>query len=172
MAKSVLAGVVAVAIALAPFQAQAGERTFAVSDCRHVEIRPGRIMFACADGGYYVTSLEWQRWQLFRAAGQGLFHQNDCLPSCVEGTFHARRGRITLRRRMWCPDANRYVFRHATVVYDRPLLGQEGTSFRLFCPLEAARRPVSLRFVRGRRRTSSLAAPPDRGRSPGLRARR
>jgi hypothetical protein len=154
MAKSVLAGVVAATIALAPFQAQAGKRTFTVSDCRHVEIRPVRIMFACADGGYYVNSLEWQRWQLFRAAGRGLFHQNDCLPSCAEGTFHARRGRITLRRRMWCPDANRFVFRHATVVYDRPLLGQAGTSFRLFCPLY---RGAQFARARGRHSRSPLA---------------
>ena len=135
MARVVLVCALVGAFVLVPLQAQAGRRTPTVSDCFHLEIRPERIMFACADGGYYVTHLKWQRWHIFRATGQGLFRQNDCRPSCAEGTFHARRGRITLLRRVWCPDAHGYVFRRARVVYERPLLGQERTSFRLFCPL-------------------------------------
>ncbi len=130
-----VAGLVVAAIVLAAVPAQAGRQTFTVSDCRHVEIRPERIMFACADGDFYATHLEWQRWRPFRAFGQGLFHQNDCRPSCAEGTFHARRGRPALRRRLWCPKAHAYVFRRATVVYRQPLLGRVRSSFRLFCPI-------------------------------------
>jgi hypothetical protein len=133
--KVVVACVVVSVILVAPHHVQAGTRTFTVSDCHNLEIRPERIMFACADGGYYVTHLEWQRWRLLGATGRGLFHQNDCRPSCAGGTFHNRRGRITLRRRLWCPGIRAYVYRHATVVYDRPLLGQDRTTFRLFCPL-------------------------------------
>ena len=92
-------------------------------------------MFACADGGYFVTSLEWTGWHRFRATGRGLFHQNDCRPSCAEGTFHSRRGRITMSRRQWCAGVHRYVFRRARVVYVRPLLGRVRTNFRLSCPL-------------------------------------
>ena len=103
MARVVLVCALVGAFVLVPLQAQAGRRTPTVSDCFHLEIRPERIMFACADGGYYVTHLKWQRWHIFRATGQGLFRQNDCRPSCAGGTFHARRGRITLLRRVWCP---------------------------------------------------------------------
>jgi len=135
MRKAAMAWLVVSVIVLVPAPAQAARRTFAVSDCQHTEIRPDSIMFACADGGYYVTHLEWSIWHRFRARGRGLFHLNDCRPSCAGGTFHSRGGRITLRRRLWCPDERVYVFRHAIVVYDRPLLGRERTSFRLFCPL-------------------------------------
>jgi hypothetical protein len=135
MRKSVLATVVVSAVALGPVQVRAGEPTFTVFDCRHVGIRPDRIMFACADGGYYVTHLAWMGWHRFRATGRGLFHQNDCRPSCAGGTFHSRLGRITLRRRLWCPEVHRYVYRRAAVVYVRSLLGRIRTSFRLFCPL-------------------------------------
>jgi hypothetical protein len=135
MRKVVVAWVVVAAIVLVPTPAQAAMRTFAVSDCQHADIRPDSIMFACADGGYYVTHLEWSTWHQFRARGRGLFHLNDCKPSCAGGTFHSRRGRITLRRRLWCPEEKVYVFRHAIVVYDRALLGRKRTSFRLFCPL-------------------------------------
>lgn len=135
MRKAAAACLVVIAIVLFPIPAQAGGRTFTVSDCRNVEIRPERIMFACADGNYYATHLTWQRWHRFRALGRGLFHQNDCRPSCAEGTFHDRRGQITLRRRLWCPKAHAYVFRRATVVYDQPLLGRARTSFGLFCPI-------------------------------------
>jgi hypothetical protein len=111
-----------------------GATVFLTNDCVHVRVRPRRIMFACADGNYFVKRLEWSRWRMWRAVGRGVFYLNDCDPNCAEGTFHHRWGKITLRRRLWCPDVGKYVFRRARVVYDRPLLGQTTDRIRLFCP--------------------------------------
>jgi hypothetical protein len=121
--------------ALTPAPAGAVGRTYVTDDCFHVRVRPRSIMFACADGGYYVDHLRWSRWRVQRAAGNGLFHQNDCVPNCAGGSFHHREGTITLMGRLRCPDIDRFVFARAVVVYDRPLLGRKTTRFRLFCPL-------------------------------------
>ncbi len=130
-----LGGVLLSVTAFMPIQASAREPTTVTDDCYHVDVRPRSIMFACADGGYYVTHLDWLRWRGRRADGVGLFHRNDCIPNCAGGTFHNRRGTISLRHRLWCPDVGRYVYRRALITYRRPLAGRTRTRFRLFCPL-------------------------------------
>lgn len=130
-----IVAVVVVLAVLVPAPAGAREPTTVADDCYHVDVRPRSILFACADGGYYVTHLDWRRWRARRADGLGLFHQNDCTPNCAGGTFHNRRGTISLRHRLWCPDVGRYVYRRAVITYRRPLLGRAHTRFRLFCPL-------------------------------------
>jgi hypothetical protein len=129
-----LVGVVVTLIGLAPAPSSAASRTYVTNDCRHIRVRPRSIMFACADAGFYVTRLDWQRWLVHRAAGDGVFHRNDCLPDCADGTFRTRHGTIRLRHRLWCPDVGSYVFRRATIVYRHPLLGRSRTAFRLSCP--------------------------------------
>jgi hypothetical protein len=126
---------IAMALVLVPTTAVARPRTYVTSDCAHARIRPDGIMFACADGGYFVRRLEWSTWRVRTAVARGLFHQNDCQPSCAGGTFHNRRGELRLIGRRWCPDIDRFVFRRAVVDYDRPLLGARTTRFPLFCPL-------------------------------------
>lgn len=108
--------------------------TYTSPDCVHLHVRPSRILFACGDGNYFASHLSWDSWRVMRAVGEGLFHQNDCRPNCADGTFHDRRGRIVLRRRIWCPGLERHVFRHASVTYRRPLLGRIHTAFRLLLP--------------------------------------
>jgi hypothetical protein len=115
--------------------AGAPARTAVTHNCLHVAVKPRKIIFACGDFNYWANQLHWWRWRLKRAVGRGLFHQNDCLPSCAEGSFHTAQGRLVLEDRLWCPDIGRYVFRRAHVRYDRPLLGRRRTSFRLYCPL-------------------------------------
>ena len=109
-------------------------RTAVTTDCQHVEVRPRWIVFACADGGFFVRRLEWRSWHPFRAAATGVFHQNDCDPSCAEGEYHERTGILRLRGRTWCPGIERYVFDHAVTRFDAPLLGRDQQRFRLICP--------------------------------------
>ena len=122
-------------LALAP-AAQAGTgKTYTSHNCTSQKIEPRQIMFACGDGGFYADHLDWSGWGKFRAKGEGIFHKNDCDPDCAGGEFHARHGKITLKNRMWCKDAHKFMFRRAKIVYNHPLLGDKEESFRLFCPL-------------------------------------
>jgi hypothetical protein len=110
--------------------------TFVTSNCLRVRVEPTSIMFACGDGGYYVDHLTWIRWHKWRAAGVGLFHLNDCRPSCAEGTFHTEWGRLRLRTRVKCDRPDVFVFDHARVRYRGKLLGHKRVSFGgLGCPL-------------------------------------
>ena len=129
------AGVGALVLGLVPATGAGPNETYASHNCSSQKIEPRQIMFACGDGGFYVDHLDWSSWRKYRARGEGIFHQNDCDPDCSRGTFHARHGKITLKKRMWCEDAGKYFFRRAHIVYNKPLLGQEEESLRLFCPL-------------------------------------
>jgi hypothetical protein len=60
------------------------------------KVRPSRILIACGDGNFYVTSLRWSSWTPTGARGRGTAHQNDCKPYCAAGHFHSYRG-ITVR---------------------------------------------------------------------------
>ena len=91
-------------------------------DCLHLRTAPKSILFACGDGNYYVDHLTWTRWHTWKASGFGLFHKNDCKPSCAEGTFHSVRGRIWLRNPDRC-GPHRFAFQHVRVLYIRKLLG-------------------------------------------------
>lgn len=109
--------------------------TYVTHDCQHVRQRPRSILFACGDGNYYVKRLHWRSWHKRWARARGVFHFNDCDPNCAEGTFHKRRGRLILRRRLWCPSIDKFVFRRAKVKYRRPWQGERRLSFGLYCPL-------------------------------------
>jgi hypothetical protein len=115
--------------------ASAAPRTYVTNNCLRVAIRPAFILFACADGGFYMTEGDWTTWHRWRATGLGLFHQNDCDPSCAGGTFHATRGRIVLFDRMFCPDIKTYVFGRVRIRFHGTLLGRRSIRDRLFCPL-------------------------------------
>jgi len=125
-------------VALTSPGADAGGRrtTYAMIDCRHVRTTPRSILFACGDGNYFVDHLTWFNWHPWKAAGFGLFHQNDCRPSCAEGTFRTEWGRIWLRNRDRCDPPGKFVFQHVRVRYEGTLLGRHRTEFgHLGCPL-------------------------------------
>jgi hypothetical protein len=121
-------------VGLVPPSAEAKPITYVTHDCQHVKVKPRAILFACGDGNFYVKRLHWRAWHLRRAVAHGVYHFNDCKPDCARGTFHKRRGRLVLRRRLWCPDIDKFVFRRAKVRYKRPWNGKRRFSFRLFCP--------------------------------------
>jgi hypothetical protein len=126
---------IATTVFVAPTTAVAATHvTYTSPDCIHLHVRPTKIVFACADGNFYATHLTWDSWEVRTAVGEGLFHLNDCRPDCAGGTFHNRRGRIVLRRRVRCAGLHKHVFRHASVTFQRPLLGRTHESFRLLLP--------------------------------------
>jgi hypothetical protein len=51
-------------------------------------VRPHAILFACADGNFYVDHLRWASWSAPSASAVGIAHQNDCIPDCAGGHFH------------------------------------------------------------------------------------
>jgi hypothetical protein len=110
-------------------------RTLVANNCLHLRYKPSFILFACGDGGFYIRQAEWTSWHPFRATGRGVFHQNDCDPSCAGGTFHRAPGRIELKDRMRCPDQHHYAFARAVITFDGTLLGRHRVRAELFCPL-------------------------------------
>ncbi|HET7481449.1 MAG TPA: hypothetical protein VFK89_01180 [Actinomycetota bacterium] len=136
---SIVRAAVATAVLAAlfvPVSAGGAEPTYVTHDCVSTRMEPSQIMFACGDGGFYVKHLHWSSWYRMHAHGRGVFHLNDCDPSCAGGTFHSRRGTLSLRYRLWCPDVHRWVFKRAKIRYDRPFPGhRRKESFRLYCPL-------------------------------------
>jgi hypothetical protein len=130
-----LVALVAMTVAVPPAGAKAVTYVTA-PDCRHLRIEPHKILFACADGGYYADHLNWGRWKVKSAAGRGVFHFNDCDPDCAGGTFHKRRGKIVLSRRVHCHEQNKYSFDKAHITYDKPYKGErENTIKGIGCPL-------------------------------------
>ena len=117
-----------------PAMARKQRTTYVTHNCSNVKVRPRSILFACGDGNYYVKRLRWRSWHVGRAVGRGVFHMNDCAPDCARGEFHKRKGRLLLRRRLWCPEIDKFVFKRAKVRYRRPWQGKRKSSFRLFCP--------------------------------------
>jgi hypothetical protein len=139
--RRVIIGVVSVAVltsgvASIPASARNRRTTYAMTDCLHMRTAPRAILFACGDGNFFVDHLTWFRWGPWKAVGGGLFHQNDCRPSCAEGTFHTAWGRLWLRNRARCDPPGRFVFQHARIRYQGALLGRHRTAFgHLGCPL-------------------------------------
>ena len=54
-------------------------------DCEYPVHKPSTIMIMCGDGGILVQKIKWQSWSAKGAAGRGIWVENLCEPSCVEG---------------------------------------------------------------------------------------
>jgi hypothetical protein len=117
-----------------PFPPRRSQHTYVAYDCAHVRVEPQRLILRCGRASYWANHLHWPFWGKLRAAGHGVFHINDCKPTCSQGTYHRRRGKLLLQYRRWCPGIGRYVFRHARAVYKRPYRGHRTRLVRLFCP--------------------------------------
>jgi hypothetical protein len=113
----------------------AQKKTYVSHNCTGMKIKPRRILFACGGDNFYAKKLRWRSWHKHRAVGRGKFHKNDCDPSCAEGSFHARKGRLVLRGRMYCEEKDKHSYARARIRYRKPLLGKKRERFKLFCPL-------------------------------------
>ncbi len=108
-------------------------RTYAPK-CRRAAYRPSNILFACADGGYYVRHLRWKRWTTTHAVAHGIFHFNDCRPDCARGTFHKRHGKLAFSHRLWCATIQKHVFQRVRITYRRPYRGRRVIRAPMYCP--------------------------------------
>ena len=129
-----LLAVVLSAVAAPPVLAAGRGRTHVVNNCRGAKVRPRYILFACGDGAFYMRQGSWRTWYRWRAVGHGVFHQNDCHPSCAGGTFHTEPGKIVLKHRVRCPGVHRYVFTRARITFRGRLVGRHRTRADLICP--------------------------------------
>jgi hypothetical protein len=109
--------------------------TYVTYNCKAVKKEPAKIVFACADYGYYVDHLTWSSWSTTKAVGRGVFHMNDCKPNCASGHFHSRKGTLVLQKTMTCPKIHKTVFKHAEATYDKAWNGKKKQSSPLFCPI-------------------------------------
>ena len=58
-----------------------------VNDCDTPVQRPQSLTLTCADGGMRLEELMWAVWDKNGAVGYGTYLENDCQPSCADGTF-------------------------------------------------------------------------------------
>jgi hypothetical protein len=76
--------------------------------CSHqAQLRPVQIVFACADGNFYVNGMSWTHWGTADAEGTGVGHLNDCTPYCAAGHFHAYKLSVRLSRPVVCVKGRR-----------------------------------------------------------------
>lgn len=67
-----------------------------VSDCEIPEQRPDSLTLTCADGGMRLEDLIWAVWDVNGAVGYGTYLENNCQPSCAEGTYSRTPVYVTL----------------------------------------------------------------------------
>jgi hypothetical protein len=80
-----------------------------VNMCGHNEVRPGKLMIACADGNLYIGNITWSSWGTEEALGEGTLSRNQCDPNCAEGTFEHTKVSV----RLWAPNKDG-VFQNLT----------------------------------------------------------
>jgi hypothetical protein len=59
-----------------------GGRVFGIEDCNKPEVRPDRIVLACADFGLYINHLDWKSWGGQKSRATGVIHARTCDPIC------------------------------------------------------------------------------------------
>jgi hypothetical protein len=52
-------------------------------------VRPGTFILSCADANSFVGKLSWTSWTPGVASATGALEDNDCIPNCAAGHFHA-----------------------------------------------------------------------------------
>jgi hypothetical protein len=61
-----------------------------VLDCLgKAQVRPSSFILACADANDYLAHLHWTSWGPYLASAVGTQEENDCIPYCAAGHFHA-----------------------------------------------------------------------------------
>ena len=75
-----------------------GHRVFGVEDCNSPQVKPDRIVFACADVGLYANHFDWKHWGHRKAKTKGVLHAKVCKPDCVSGYFKDYPVKLTLHK--------------------------------------------------------------------------
>jgi hypothetical protein len=85
-------------LAVASLASAGGKRVFGVEDCNDPEVKPDRIVFACADFGLYANHFDWKHWGHRKAKSSGVLHAKVCKPDCVSGHFKDYPVQLTLHK--------------------------------------------------------------------------
>jgi hypothetical protein len=105
----------------------------------HGQTTPRSYILTCADDGMYLAGLHWASWSGAPGSGAAAFargtdHENDCLPSCAQGHFHAYPALITVwRAEPWPGHHGQRYFSRVTAIFTgkRPLrYGPHGRKYR------------------------------------------
>jgi hypothetical protein len=65
-------------------------------NCEIPEYKPESITLTCADGGWMVHSITWNKWGIGGAEGTGIFREKLCEPSCAEGKVAEEKIKVQL----------------------------------------------------------------------------
>jgi hypothetical protein len=83
----------------------------------HGQVKPASHVLACGDGGAVLTKMVWTQWSA-QALGTGAEEVNNCVPTCVGGTFKPYKV-ITV---LWRQEARKspnsgQAYTRATIIY-------------------------------------------------------
>jgi len=79
-----------------PVTASAAPALPKVSNCGEISAKPTGLVLSCADANTALEMLKWSAWGKSTAKATGIFADNDCSPTCVEGTFNRYKANVTL----------------------------------------------------------------------------
>jgi hypothetical protein len=99
-----------------------------IIDClHHGQVRPGSLIFTCAHANSGVTRMHWPTWES-SAYGTGTYFQNDCVPSCAQGTMFYFPTLVVLWRPQPLPHnpATQYFTRMTRILTGRHCLPEPG----------------------------------------------
>ena len=65
-------------------------------ECELRTKRPETLTTVCADFGKALWEIKWGKWNAFGGHGEGIYRENDCDPSCAEGTIRSRSAEVLL----------------------------------------------------------------------------
>ena len=82
-------------------------------ECELRTKRPETLTTVCADFGSALWEIKWSNWDAFGGRGEGIYRENDCEPSCAEGTISSRPATVLLSDLTF--DGTRYFFNTAKV---------------------------------------------------------
>ena len=82
-------------------------------ECELRTKRPETLTTVCADFGSALWEIKWVKWDAFGGRGEGIYRENDCEPSCAEGTISSRPATVLLSDLTF--DGTRYFFNTAKV---------------------------------------------------------
>lgn len=94
-------------------------------ECEYPSRKPETLSITCADLGIAVFNIKWKVWEATGAYGLGTYSENDCDPSCAEGTRHDQPVSIHLKDLIF--DGRRYYLNTAVITPLNPNQDSIGT---------------------------------------------
>jgi hypothetical protein len=102
-----------------------GEQVYAIGNCTKAEVRPSKIVFACADGNAYAKGIRYKSYGGLVAVAQATAYRNTCEPDCARGHFISARATIRLFAIKRC--GGRFFYTQAHVSTEPRITWQVGS---------------------------------------------